>query len=189
MKELLERSWWMLAVRGGITLLFGILAILWPNITLLWLVALFAAFALLGGAVSIYGAVKHRNSDDDWWLVLLLGLVSLGAGVVAIVHPALTALVFVLLMGANALATGILDIAVAIRLRKLIQGEWLLILAGIVSIVFGVLVFLYPGAGALALVWLISLYAVATGILLLALAFRARAWVRTRDAELKRTHA
>lgn len=91
-------------------------------------------------------------------------------------QPALTALVLVLVMGANALVTGVLDIAVAIRLRKTIEGEWLLIAAGIASIIFGILVFLFPGAGALALVWLISAYAIATGILLLGLAFRARGW-------------
>jgi uncharacterized membrane protein HdeD (DUF308 family) len=181
MNELLLQSWWMLALRGAIAVLFGVLAVLWPGITLLWLAALFAAYALIGGAVSIIGAVKNRKSDEEWWLILLLGLVSLGAGVIAVLHPGLTALVLVLIMGANALVTGVLDIAVAIRLRKVIRGEWLLILAGIVSIVFGVLVFLFPGAGALALVWLISVYAIVTGVLLLALAFRARTWVRPRD--------
>jgi uncharacterized membrane protein HdeD (DUF308 family) len=90
----------------------------------------------------------------------------------------LTALVLVLLMGANAVVTGILDIAVAIRLRKVIHGEWLLVLAGIVSVIFGILVFLFPGAGALAMVWLISVYAVVTGILLLMAAFRARSYGR-----------
>lgn len=179
MHELLLQSWWMLALRGGIALLFGVLAILWPGLTLLALVVLFAAYALIGGAVSVVGAVKNRESDEEWWLILLLGLVSLGAGVIAVLHPELTALVLVLVMGATALVTGVLDIAVASRLRKVIEGEWLLILAGIVSIVFGVLVFLFPGAGALALVWLISVHAIMTGVLLLALAFRARKWVRS----------
>ncbi len=148
-------------------------------LTLLWLVALFAAYALLGGAASVIGAVRHRHSDEKWWLILLLGLVSIGAGVSTIFYPGLTALVLVLVMGANALVTGVLDIAVAIRLRKAIRGEWLLIVTGIISIVFGVLVFLFPGAGALALAWLISVHAIVTGVLLLALAFRVRAWARS----------
>jgi uncharacterized membrane protein HdeD (DUF308 family) len=169
----------MLALRGVIALLFGILAFVWPGLTLLWLVALFAAYTLLGGVVSFIGAVQNRRSDEEWWLILLFGLVRIGAGVIAIWHPDLTALVLVLVIGANALITGVLDIIVAIRLRKAIRGEWLLILAGVASIVFGVLVFLFPGAGALALVWLISMHAIVTGVLLLALAFRARAWVRT----------
>ena len=179
MDELLLRLWWMLALRGVIALLFGVLALVWPGLTLLWLVALFAAYALLGGAASVIGAVRHRHSDEKWWLILLLGLVSIGAGVSTILYPGLTALVLVLVMGANALVTGVLDIAVAIRLRKAMRGEWLLIVTGIISIVFGVLVFLFPGAGALALAWLISVHAIVTGVLLLALAFRVRAWARS----------
>jgi uncharacterized membrane protein HdeD (DUF308 family) len=169
-----SRTWWMFALRGVIAVLFGAVALVWPGITLIWLVALFAAFALIGGGASVVGALQNRRSDEHWWLALLLGLVSIGAGVIAIIHPDLTALVLVLLMGANAIATGILDIALAIRLRKQIRGEWILGLAGLVSIVFGVLVFLFPAAGALALIWLISVYAIASGILLLVAAWQLR---------------
>lgn len=181
MNDLLMRSWWMLAAFGVISMLFAVLVLVWPGLTLLSLVALFAAYALFGGIMWVIGAVTNRKSDEEWWLILLLGLVSIGAGVIAILHPELTALVLVLVMGANALIMGVLDIAVAIRLRKEIRGEWLLGLTGIVSIVFGILVFLFPRAGALALVWLISFYAASTGALLLALAFRARAWARAAD--------
>ncbi len=169
-----RQMWWMFAWRGAVALLFGVLALVWPGLTLLWLVALFAAYAFIGGGVSLVAGLRRRGTDDHWWLALLLGLVSLGAGVIAVVHPDLTALVLVLLMGANAIVTGILDIAIWIRLRKAIRGEWVLMLAGLVSIVFGVLVFLFPGAGALALVWLISLYAIMAGALLLVAAWRAR---------------
>jgi uncharacterized membrane protein HdeD (DUF308 family) len=174
MAKLIRQTSWMLAWRGAVALLFGVLALAWPGLTLLWLVVLFAAYALIGGAVSVVGGLAHRKSDDHWWLALLLGLVSLGAGIIAIVYPNLTAFVLVLLMGANAIATGVLDIVMAVRLRKLIRGEWVLVLAGIVSIVFGVLVFLFPEAGALALVWLIGAYAIVAGGLLLAAALRAR---------------
>lgn len=176
MNELLSRSWWMLASLGVLAMLFAILAIVWPGLTLLALVALFATYALFGGVMWIIGAVRHRRSDTDWRLILLLGLVNIAAGIIAVMYPELTALALVFLMGAYALATGVLEIVAAIRLRRVIRGEWLMILAGIVSIVFGVLVFLFPGAGALALVWLISFYAALTGALLLALAFRARKW-------------
>jgi uncharacterized membrane protein HdeD (DUF308 family) len=189
MKELLSQSWWMLALRGVVALLFGVLALVWPGLTLLWLVILFAAYALLVGVVSVIGAVRHRSSEKKWWLILLLGLASIGAGVIAILSPGLTALALVLVMGANALLVGVLDIAAAIRLRKAIQGEWLLILAGIASVVFGVLVLLFPGAGALALVWLISLHAIVIGVLLLALAFRARAWARDVESGAFRSAA
>jgi uncharacterized membrane protein HdeD (DUF308 family) len=176
MKELLARSWWMLALQGLVALLFGVLAVLWPGLTLLWLVALFAAYAIISGGAALYGAVKNRTMDTGWWLILLLGLVSVAAGVLAIFYPGLTALALVLLMGANALITGVLQIVVAIRLRKMVNNEWLLVLIGAASIVFGVLVLVFPGAGALALVWLISFYAVLSGILLLSLAFRVKGW-------------
>jgi uncharacterized membrane protein HdeD (DUF308 family) len=110
--------------------------------------------------------------------------VGIGAGVIALIHPSLTALILVLIIGANALVTGVLDISAAIRLRKVIHDEWMLILSGIASIVFGILVFLFPGAGALALILLISLYALVTGVLLLALAFRLR--IRGRSPEIGR---
>ncbi|HZQ61094.1 MAG TPA: HdeD family acid-resistance protein [Casimicrobiaceae bacterium] len=176
MNRILWRSWWMLALRGILAIAFGVLAFVWPGLTLLWLVAFFAAYAIVGGVASLAAGVSQRGQDEDWWLLLLLGIVGIVAGAIAIMHPGITALVLVLIMGANALVTGVLDIVMAIRLRKVMRGEWLLMLAGAISIVFGVWVFLYPGAGALALVWLISIYAIATGILLLALAFRARAW-------------
>ncbi len=175
MTDSLMKSWWMLAWRGVFAILFGVLAFFWPGITLLTLVALFAAYALLGGVASIAGALANRRRDEDWWMPLLIGLVGVGAAIISVLRPGLTALVFVLLVGAHALVTGVLDIAFAIRLRKLIHDEWLLILSGAVSIVFGVLVFLFPSAGALALIWLISLYAVLAGALMLGLALRLRA--------------
>lgn len=175
MNKAMMQSWRIFALRGVIAIVFGVLAITWPGITLLWLVALFAAYALLSGAVAVIGVARAEKSDDDHrWLVLLLGAVSIGAGVIAVIHPALTALVLVLVMGTNALITGVLDIAVALRLRKTIHTEWVMYLSGAVSIIFGILVFLFPGAGALALVWLISVYAIASGVLLLAMAFRVR---------------
>src|SRR5437773_9644864 len=103
--EMISRSWWMFAWRGAVAVLFGVLAVLWPGLTLLWLVALFAAYAIISGAVALYGAVKNRTMDQGWWLILLLGLVGVAAGVLAIFYPGLTALALVLLMGANALIT------------------------------------------------------------------------------------
>jgi uncharacterized membrane protein HdeD (DUF308 family) len=182
MKELLARSWWMLALQGLVAVLFGMLALLWPGLTLLWLVALFAAYAIISGAVALYGAVTNRTMDKGWWLILLLGLVSVAAGVLAIFYPDLTALALVLLMGVNALFTGALQIAVAVRVRKAVRNEWLLVLAGLASIVFGGFVLAFPGAGALALVWLVSFYAVLSGVLLLSLAFRVKGWRRKDDA-------
>jgi uncharacterized membrane protein HdeD (DUF308 family) len=180
MRDLLKRSWWMLALRGIVAIIFGVLAILWPGLTLLWLVALFAAFAVLAGAASIMAALRARNRDG-WGLALLLGIVSVIAGVLAIFYPGITALTLILLMGANALVTGVLDLVMAARLHKQMRGEWVLVAAGIVSIMFGAIVMIFPAAGALALVWFISFYATLTGVLLLTVAFRARRWRGTDE--------
>ena len=179
MTETLMRSWWMLAVRGVIAIAFGVLAIMFPALTPGWLVALFAAFSLLSGAIWIFGATRNRKTDEQWWVLLLFGLASMGAGTVAALHPGLTLLVLILLVGANALVTGVLDIVVAVRLRKKIQGEMLLVASGLASILFGVVVFLFPvGMGGIAVAWLIGLYAIATGALLIMLAWKVRSWVR-----------
>jgi uncharacterized membrane protein HdeD (DUF308 family) len=170
----MDHSARMLMLRGALAILFGVVAVLWPDLTLIWLVAMFAVYALLSGGVSIASAFRIRRIERNWWLLLLLGIVGVAAGVYALVYPAMTALVLVLLMGANAIITGALDIAIAIRLRKVLRSQWLLVLSGIVSVLFGVLVFAAPGAGALALVWLISLYAIVTGVLLLSLGWRTR---------------
>jgi uncharacterized membrane protein HdeD (DUF308 family) len=178
MDNFFARSWWVLALRGVCGILFGVLAFVWPQITLLTLVALFAAYALLSGIASIVGAIRHRRTDDDWWVMLLLGIVSTGAGILSVINPAAAALVLVLVIGANALVTGVLDIVAAIRLRKAIEGEWMLALSGLASVAFGAIVFFAPAAGALATVWLISIYAFVTGALLLVAAVRARSAVK-----------
>jgi uncharacterized membrane protein HdeD (DUF308 family) len=182
MESIFLRSWWVPALRGLLGVLFAVLAIAWPGLTLLSLVALFAAYAILGGVASLAGALRHRNAGETRWDAVILGLVSIGAGLVAAYHPAATALVLVLIMGANALVIGVLDILAAIRLRRSVAGEWMLAVAGIASLVFGALVFARPDAGALALVWLVSLYAFVTGVLLLALGLRMRALGRAGGA-------
>lgn len=171
---MLMRSWWILALRGAAGVLFGVLAFAMPDVTLLSLIALFAIYAVLAGTVALAGALRNRRSANDWWILLLLGLAGTAAGVLAALRPALTALALVIVIGVNALITGILEIALAINLRKFIEGEWLLILSAVTSIAFGLLILAYPGAGALALVWMIGAYALLTGTLYLALALRAR---------------
>ena len=137
------------------------------------LVALFAAYAVVSGVVSLVGAVQNRT-QPGWWLVLLLAAFTLAAGVITIFYPRVTAIILVLVIGFNAILAGVLQISMAIRLRAEIRGEWLLALAGVASILFGAFVVIFPGAGALALVWLIALHAIVVGALL-ALALRLRA--------------
>lgn len=179
MSETVLRHWWLLALRGAIAIVFGVLAIAWPAITLLTLATLFAAFALLAGAVWTFGAVANRSEDKRWWVMLVLGLFSMGAGALAALDPGLTTLALVLVMGANALVSGVIDIVVAVRVRRYMKGEWLLALSGVVAVVFGLVVLLFPaGAGALALAVMTGFYALLTGVLLMVLAWQVRAWSR-----------
>lgn len=174
MKDIFLHAWWVLAARGVVALLFGLVALLWPGMTLLAFVLLFAAYALLSGIASVAGAMRSRKSDKDWWTLLLVGLVGIAAGAIAILHPGLTVLILLLLVGAYALVTGVLDLSAAVRLRRVVDNEWLMILNGAASVLFGVLMFLFPAAGGLALLWMISAYAIVTGGLMLGLAFRLR---------------
>lgn len=178
MNDTLLRSWWMLALRGVIAIVFGILALAWPALTLYALIILFAAYALLGGGVWIAGAIGNRKADRYWWIPLLFGIVSVAAGIIALVYPSLTALALVLLMGANAVVSGVFDIVLAIRLRKHIHNEFLLALVGVVSLLFGFMVLMFPAGGALALVWLVAAYAILAGVLFLAVSMRVRTWTR-----------
>ncbi len=177
MHDLLGHAWWMLALRGAAGFIFGVLALALPGLTLTFLVALYAAYAIVGGVGAISGAIRHRRDTPGWWAPLLLGLCSVVAGVIAVFLPAITALVLVLVMGVNAIATGVFDLITAFRLRSHVRSTWLLYATGILSLVFGVLVLAWPGAGALALVWMIGAYAIFTGALLLALGLSARGWL------------
>jgi uncharacterized membrane protein HdeD (DUF308 family) len=170
----MRRNWWLLALRGLAAVLFGVLAFIWPGITLITLVWLFGAFALVNGILSLVLATKAPKVYPRFGSLILGGLLGILAGLLTFVMPGITALGLLILIAAWAMVTGILEIVVAIRLRKEIANEWLLVLAGIASLVFGVLLVLQPAVGALVLVWWIGAYALVFGILLLVLAFRMR---------------
>jgi uncharacterized membrane protein HdeD (DUF308 family) len=178
MHDLLGHAWWMLALRGAAGFIFGVLALVLPGLTLTFLVALYAAYAIISGISAISGAIRHRHDSSGWWAPLLLGLFSVVAGVIAIFLPAITALVLVIVMGVNAIATGVFDLITVFRLRGRLRRAWLLYATGAISLVFGVLVIAWPGAGALALVWMIGGYAIFSGALLLVLGLSARGWLR-----------
>ncbi len=175
----LQRNWWLLLLRGVAAILFGVLAWVLPGASLAALVLVFGAYALVDGVLGVWVALQSRKENDHWWLLLLVGLLGIGAGVLTFAVPGLTALVLLFYIAVWAIATGVLEIATAIRLRKEIQGEWLLILGGLLSVVFGVLLVAQPGAGALALLWLIGIYAIFFGVLLVLLAFKVRGFGKT----------
>jgi uncharacterized membrane protein HdeD (DUF308 family) len=174
-------SWWALVLRGIAAILFGILAFVWPGITITALVFLWGAYVLIDGAFAIAAGVRAHGENKRWWVLLLEGILSVVAGVLAFVIPGITALVLLLLIAAWAIVTGVFEIAAAIQLRKYITGEWILALAGVASILFGVALFLNPLVGALAVVWLIGAYAVVFGVLLIALGIRLHSLTRSAD--------
>jgi len=172
--HVLARGWWLLLLRGIVAILFGVLTFLQPGISLAALVLLFGAFALADGVLGAWTAISGRKEHEHWWLLLLGGLVGVGVGLLTLFAPGVTALALLFYIAIWAVATGVLEIAQAIRLRKEIEGEWMLIVAGLASVAFGVLLMARPGAGALAVLWLIGGYAVAFGIIMVLLSFKVK---------------
>jgi uncharacterized membrane protein HdeD (DUF308 family) len=170
----LSRNWWLLALRGIAGILFGIAAFIWPESTLAALVLVFGAYVFVDGIFAVVAGIGMRRQLSLWWLMLLEGVAGIILGLLTFRSPDTTALVLVSLIAAWSIITGIFEIATAVRLRKLIPNEWLMILSGVVSIVFGALLIAQPGAGAISIVWLLGGYALMFGILTLMLAFRVR---------------
>jgi uncharacterized membrane protein HdeD (DUF308 family) len=173
-EEIADGLWWTIALRAVAALLLGVIAIFMPGLTLAAIVIVFGIYAIVDGVLAIIAAVRGFRRKDRWGAMLLEGVVGIVAGAIALAQPGIGALALTYLVAAWALATGALEIVAAIRLRKTIRGELLLIIAGILSIVLAVLVAVFPGAGALLLVWWIGAYAIAYGLISLVLAFRVR---------------
>ncbi len=163
----------MIALRGLVAVVVGLAVLFFPRITLDTLVLLFGAYALLDGVFAIAAATANRVAEERTW-ELLGGITGVVAGVATFLWPNITALVLLYLIAAWAIVTGILEILAASELHKEIECEWLLALSGLASLVFGVLVALRPQAGGLALTWLLGLYAIVSGMLILL--FASRLW-------------
>jgi uncharacterized membrane protein HdeD (DUF308 family) len=174
MLENLARAWHWIALRGLFAVLFGIFAFIWPGVTLAALVLVWGAYAIADGVMALIAAFTMHEEGKPMGSLIIVGILGIAAGVVTFFWPGMTALVLLLFIASWAVLMGIFQIAAAVRLRKHIEHEWLLGLSGVVSIVFGVLMFLQPGAGALAVVWVIGSYAIFFGILLIALSFRLK---------------
>ncbi len=170
----LSRNWWALVLRGICGILFGLGAYAWPGLTLGVLVLFYGAYALVDGVFAVIAAVKGRTQGLPWWALLLEGLLGIVVGIITFVAPGITLVALLWVIGIWAIITGIFEIAAAVRLRKEMEGEWVLALSGVVSIIFGLIAFFRPGAGLLAVAWLIGTYAIIFGILLLALGMKLR---------------
>ena len=170
----LARNWWLVALRGVLGILFGIGAFVWPGATLAALVLVFGAYVFVDGIFAVVAGIGMRRQLSLWWLVVLEGVAGIILGLLTFGSPDITALVLLTFIAAWSIITGIFEIVTALRLRKLIENEWLMILSGVVSIIFGILLIAQPGAGAISIVWLLGAYALFFGILTLVLAFRLR---------------
>src|SRR5512139_3652734 len=174
MLKKISRNWWLYAVRGVVAILFGVVAFARPGQALEALVLVFGAYVLMDGIFAIIAGIASYPLFDRWWAVLLEGVAGVVIGLLTFFWPNLTALVLVYFIAAWALITGIFEIVAAIQLRRVITGEWMYILGGLLSILFGVLLFVFPGAGAVSLVWMIGIYAIVFGISEIIFAFRLR---------------
>jgi uncharacterized membrane protein HdeD (DUF308 family) len=172
--ETLKRHWWVPVIRGIVAIVFGIIAFVYPGLTIATLMLFFGAWVLIDGVFRIVGAIGHRASDPDWGWQLVIGILGIVVGLLTFHAPQITALALVIYIAAWALMIGASEIAIAVKMRREIKGEWFLILMGLASIVFAVLLLWNPIAGAAAVIWLIAWYAVVLGILAIFFGFRLR---------------
>jgi uncharacterized membrane protein HdeD (DUF308 family) len=170
----LGRNWGWVVLRGVAAVLFGVLAFAWPGITLAALVIIWGAYALADGVLALIAAYRVRDQGKPFWSLLIVGLLGIAAGIVTFIWPGMTALVLLMFIAAWAVVMGIFQIIAAIRLRKEIRGEWLLRLSGVLSVLFGIVMFVQPGAGALAVIWAIGSFAIVFGVLLIWLGFKLK---------------
>ena len=174
MLPVIAKTWWLLLLRGIAGIIFGVLAFIWPGLTLLTLVIFYGAYALVDGVIALIAAFSGGVKPAPTWWLVVVGLAGIAAGILTFLWPGVTAFVLIVFIGAWSIVRGIFEIIGAIKLRKEIDHEWWLILAGALSVIFGILVLAMPGAGALALVWIIGAYSLAAGILLVGLSLRLR---------------
>lgn len=172
----LAHNWWSLVLRGAVAVLLGLFIFFRPGITILALVLLFSAYALADGVLALVGAVRAIRAHERWGALLFEGIAGIGAAIVTWAWPHITVLVLSLLIAAWAIVTGMFEIVAAVKLRKHIEGEWLLGLAGVVSVVFGVIVIIEPLTGALFVALTVGAYALIFGIVMIALGLRLRSW-------------
>ena len=177
MLTFLSGNWWILVIRGAAAVIFGILTFISPMTSLAVLVLFWGAYVLVDGVFAIIAVFKGSHASGFPWWMLIMGVVSIIAGIYTFMAPAITAIALLYVIGAVAIVRGVMEISAAIRLRKEIDNEWLLILAGVASLVFGVLLFVFPGAGALALILYIGAMAIVVGVIetVLGIKLRSRA--------------
>jgi uncharacterized membrane protein HdeD (DUF308 family) len=172
MVHALAKNWWLILLRGICAVIFGLLTFAWPGVTLAVLVLFYGAFAFADGVLALVAAVMGQPAPR-WWLAIV-GVLGLAAGLITLMMPGITALILLYCIAFWAIAIGVMQIFGAIRLRKEIDNEWMLIASGIISVLFGLILIVNPGAGAMGVLFVIGVYAVIHGIILITLAMRLR---------------
>lgn len=170
----LQRNWWLFLLRGILAILFGIVAWIWPGLTLTMLVVFAGAWLMVDGIAELYATIKHRDIIDRIWPFILSAIVSIIAGFVIWLWPGLSAYMLIIFIGVFAIIHGILAIVSAISLRREIDNEWSIGGMGLLAVLFGLMMVIFPGAGALSLIWMIAIFSIAMGIMLIAFAFRLK---------------
>ncbi len=174
MLQTLAKNWWAIVLRGVFAVLFGLGAFFWPGITLAALVLLYGAYLFADGIMAVVWAIAGRAAGPFPWGVFLAGLASIVGGLLTFFMPGLTALVLLYLIAAWAIVRGVFEIIAAFHLRRELTNEWLLALNGVLSVLFGILLIAAPGAGALAVLWLIATFAIIVGVVMIMLGFRLK---------------
>lgn len=180
--KIASRIWWSLVIRGVLAIVFGIVALIYTGQTLLSLVLVFGVFAVLSGIASLVAAVRAGEAHQRWGWLAVSGLLSIAAGVMTFVWPGITALAFVLLIAAWAIFTGVMEITFALALPETLAHPWLMGFSGLLSVVLGIVLAVWPRAGAVSLTWLVGIYAIAYGATLLYYAYRTRGVQSTVEA-------
>ncbi|RYD79575.1 MAG: HdeD family acid-resistance protein [Verrucomicrobiaceae bacterium] len=170
----LAKNWWLMLLRGIAAIGFGIFAWTWPGVTLAVLLMFYAVYALVEGVSALFLGLSGKEGHHIWWQMILTGLLGIATAILTVLWPKLTAVLLLLFIASWAILHGIFEVAAAIRLRKEIEGEWMMIVSGVLAILFGIFLFMRPGAGILTMVWLMGIFAAATGALQVALALRLR---------------
>lgn len=171
----LRNIWGWVVARGALSVLFGVLAFVWPALSLLFLVLLFGVHALTDGVTTLVAGLRVRSADKPLWPFIVMGVLGIVTGLIAIVQPMVAAAALLTVIAVWAIVTGVLQIVAAVRLRQQIEREWMLGISGALSIVFGLFLLANPAAGALSLLWLIAGFSIAFGVLVMLLGWRLRA--------------
>ena len=174
---ILAHNWWMLLLRGILAFVFGLFCFAYPGVTLTLLMIVFGSYMLIDGVLGVAAAITRAKTQERWWSTLIEGIAGSLVGVLILTSPGITALGLLYLIALWAILTGIFKIGAAIRLRRHITGEWLLLVSGAASVICGLLLFFMPGLGVLAVLFWIGTYAVTIGIFLVVVALRLRRWV------------